>query len=111
MNKIKEIALEDGVAVIEPGVMAKTNGWEFKPSQAGWGTHEAMLDTMVVAGVIEDDQFVTAIFVTWAPPATRLCENRSRLAINTPLGCAHLALNSLGCLSIRRNPRGRRPSR
>ena len=33
---------------------------------------KAMLDTMVVAGVIEDDQFVTAIFVTWAPPANGL---------------------------------------
>ncbi len=36
-------------SVIEPGVMAKTNGWEFKPSQAGWGTHEAMLDAMEAA--------------------------------------------------------------
>ena len=23
--------------------MAKLLGWDFKPSQAGWGTHEAML--------------------------------------------------------------------
>jgi glutathione S-transferase len=31
-------------SVIEPGVMAKMNQWEVKPSQAGWGTHEAMLE-------------------------------------------------------------------
>lgn len=30
-------------SVIEPGSMAKMSGWEVKPSQAGWGTHEAML--------------------------------------------------------------------
>src|SRR5450755_3991614 len=30
-------------SVIEPGAMAKMNGWVAKPSQAGWGTHEAML--------------------------------------------------------------------
>ena len=30
-------------SVIEPGAMAKLNGWGAKPSQAGWGTHEAML--------------------------------------------------------------------
>jgi glutathione S-transferase len=30
-------------AVIEPGSMAKANGWEFKPGQAGWGTYESML--------------------------------------------------------------------
>ncbi len=30
-------------SVIEPGSMAKLGGWEFKPSQAGWGDHEAML--------------------------------------------------------------------
>jgi glutathione S-transferase len=30
-------------SVIEPGAMAKMNGWNAKPSQAGWGTHEAMM--------------------------------------------------------------------
>ncbi len=30
-------------SVIEPGAMAKLGGWEFKPSQAGWGDHDAML--------------------------------------------------------------------
>jgi glutathione S-transferase len=30
-------------SVIEPGAMAKMNGWNAKPSQAGWGTHEAMI--------------------------------------------------------------------
>ncbi len=30
-------------SVIEPGSMAKAAGWAFKPGQAGWGTHEAMI--------------------------------------------------------------------
>ena len=30
-------------SVIEPGLMAKTSGWEFKPGQVGWGTHESLL--------------------------------------------------------------------
>ena len=29
-------------SVIEPGVMAKANGWAFKAGQAGWGDYEAM---------------------------------------------------------------------
>jgi len=33
-------------SVIEPGAMAKANHWESKPSQAGWGTHEAMLNAI-----------------------------------------------------------------
>jgi glutathione S-transferase len=39
-------------SVIEPGMMAKSSGWEFKPSQAGWGTYESMLGAMesAVAG-------------------------------------------------------------
>ncbi|MBZ0119691.1 MAG: glutathione S-transferase family protein [Sandaracinaceae bacterium] len=36
-------------SVIEPGSMAKAGGWQFKPSQAGWGTHEAMLGAMEAA--------------------------------------------------------------
>jgi glutathione S-transferase len=30
-------------SVIEPGAMAKVNGWTAKPSQAGWGDYESML--------------------------------------------------------------------
>jgi glutathione S-transferase len=30
-------------SVIEPGTMAKLAKWEFKPSQAGWGSYESML--------------------------------------------------------------------
>ncbi|MBX3130830.1 MAG: glutathione S-transferase family protein [Polyangiaceae bacterium] len=30
-------------AVIEPGLMAKMAGWDYKEGQAGWGNHEAML--------------------------------------------------------------------
>ena len=33
-------------SVIEPGTMAKANNWQAKPSQAGWGTHEAMVEAM-----------------------------------------------------------------
>ena len=33
-------------SVIEPGAMAKSKGWEAKPSQAGWGTYESMLDAI-----------------------------------------------------------------
>ncbi len=33
-------------SVIEPGAMAKTSGWAFRPSAAGFGTYEAMLTTM-----------------------------------------------------------------
>jgi glutathione S-transferase len=36
-------------SVVEPGATAKMNGWEGKPSQVGWGTHEAMLQTMEAA--------------------------------------------------------------
>jgi len=36
-------------SVIEPGAMAKMNNWEAKPSQAGWGTHEAMLQAIEAA--------------------------------------------------------------
>ena len=33
-------------SVIEPGTMAKLAKWEFKPSQAGWGSYESMLRAM-----------------------------------------------------------------
>jgi glutathione S-transferase len=33
-------------SVIEPGSMAKLGGWDVKPAQAGWGTHDAMLAAM-----------------------------------------------------------------
>jgi len=36
-------------SVIEPGSMAKANGWAVKASQAGWGTHEAMVESMEAA--------------------------------------------------------------
>jgi glutathione S-transferase len=39
-------------SVVEPGLLAKTNKWEFKPSQAGWGTHDALIAALesAVAG-------------------------------------------------------------
>lgn len=33
-------------SVIEPGSMAKSAHWEFKPSSVGWGDHAAMLDAL-----------------------------------------------------------------
>jgi glutathione S-transferase len=33
-------------SVIEPGSMAKNSGWDFKESQAGWGSYPAMLNAM-----------------------------------------------------------------
>jgi glutathione S-transferase len=33
-------------SVIEPGAMAKMNGWAFKDGQAGWGNYDAMLSAM-----------------------------------------------------------------
>lgn len=33
-------------SVIEPGCLARSAGWEYRPSQAGWGTYEEMLDTI-----------------------------------------------------------------
>ncbi|HUJ59657.1 MAG TPA: glutathione S-transferase family protein [Kofleriaceae bacterium] len=36
-------------SVLEPGVMAKTGGWQFKPSQAGWGDYDAMMKTVEYA--------------------------------------------------------------
>jgi len=36
-------------SVIEPGSMAKAQGWTYKPGQAGWGTHDAMVDAMAFA--------------------------------------------------------------
>jgi glutathione S-transferase len=33
-------------SVVEPGLMAKMSGWSYKDSQAGWGTHDAMLKAM-----------------------------------------------------------------
>lgn len=43
-------------SVIEPGAMAKLNNWDAKPSQAGWGTPEAMLATIEFA--IRDKQYL-----------------------------------------------------
>jgi glutathione S-transferase len=36
-------------SVIEPGAMAKLSKWDFKPSQAGWGSFEAMMVAMETA--------------------------------------------------------------
>ena len=41
-------------SVIEPGAMAKAAGWDYKPGQAGWGTHEAMLDAIEAAVSVGD---------------------------------------------------------
>lgn len=36
-------------SVIEPGSIAKASGWQFKPSQAGWGAHDDMLRALDAA--------------------------------------------------------------
>jgi len=36
-------------SVIEPCCAAKGGGWEYRPAQAGWGTYDAMLDTISAA--------------------------------------------------------------
>jgi glutathione S-transferase len=33
-------------SVIEPGTMARAAKWDYRPSQAGWGDYEPMLDTI-----------------------------------------------------------------
>ncbi|MCA9570067.1 MAG: glutathione S-transferase family protein [Myxococcales bacterium] len=38
-----------GPSVIEPGCYAKHAGWDYKPGSAGWGTYEAMLDSVEAA--------------------------------------------------------------
>lgn len=38
-----------GPSVIEPGCYAHSASWPAKPSAAGWGTYEAMLDTVEAA--------------------------------------------------------------
>lgn len=43
-------------AVIEPGAMAKMNGWTFKPGQAGWGEFDAMV--AAIDGAIGKGPFV-----------------------------------------------------
>jgi glutathione S-transferase len=35
-----------GPSVIEPGMVAKSSGAEFKPGQVGWGTYESMVAAM-----------------------------------------------------------------
>ena len=53
-----------GPSVIEPGATAKRSEWDFKPSQAGWGTFAEMLSTIesAIAGreYILGDQFSMA---------------------------------------------------
>jgi glutathione S-transferase len=43
-------------SVIEPGSMAKLQGWQFKPGQAGWGSYDEMLGAMTKA--IDGKQWV-----------------------------------------------------
>jgi glutathione S-transferase len=50
-------------SVIEPAVMSKLGGWEYRESSAGWGSYAAMLDAMKTAvadGFILGDTFSMA---------------------------------------------------
>ena len=38
-------------SVIEPGSVAKSAGWSFRPAQAGWGEHESMAELCRAFGV------------------------------------------------------------
>jgi len=48
-------------SVIEPGLLAQKSGWEFKPSQAGWGTPEAMR-TAIEAAIADRDYLLGDTF-------------------------------------------------
>lgn len=48
-------------SVIEPGSMAKASGWQYKPSQAGWGAHDDMLKA-VDAAVTGGDFLLGSMF-------------------------------------------------
>ncbi len=43
-------------SVVEPGTMAKTGGWTYRDSQAGWGSYDAMLSTL--ESVVRDREYV-----------------------------------------------------
>ena len=43
-------------AVIEPAVAAKAGGWDYRPSSAGWGAHDSVLDSIERA--LEGGEFV-----------------------------------------------------
>lgn len=43
-------------SVVEPGTLAKTSGWAFRDSQAGWGSFDAMLSTL--ESVVRDREYV-----------------------------------------------------
>ena len=43
-------------SVIEPGSMAKAGNWEFRPSNAGWGDFETMLQT--IEGAVSNGNFL-----------------------------------------------------
>ena len=45
-----------GSAVIEPGTMAKSRGWDFKPSQAGWGEYDTMMTA--ISGAVARGPFL-----------------------------------------------------
>jgi glutathione S-transferase len=51
-------------SVIEPGAIARRSGWDFNPSQAGWGDHEAMMRAIESAvrggGFLLGDMFTIA---------------------------------------------------
>jgi glutathione S-transferase len=43
-------------SVIEPGALAKSRGWDFKPSQAGWGEFDAMMNA--IESAIADREYL-----------------------------------------------------
>lgn len=51
-------------SVIEPGAYAKMANWQFKPGQAGWGEHEAMMNAIETA--VSTKQFLLGDMFTIA---------------------------------------------
>lgn len=51
-------------SVMEPGALAKASGWVYRDSNAGWGSYEAMLDTIEKAVAVK--QFLLGDMFTMA---------------------------------------------
>lgn len=78
-------------SVIEPGVTAKAQAWEFKPSSVGWGDHDTMIRTMERA--LEGRDFVLGSTFSMADiifGSTLQSMLRFKLLASTPLFAAYV---------------------
>lgn len=79
-------------SVIEPGAMAKQAGWQFKPGQAGWGDHEAMLTAIETA--VSGRQFLLGDMFSIADVVfggTLRYMNRFKMLTASPAVAAYIA--------------------